>query len=142
MDGRGVIGFPMRLMLAAVLLALCTPVLAEMTEGFRDQTHESEAQCQTDKIREASASLYLSGPGSSRVVSIDIPAGYSITVGGEGAQAYSITVLKGDGQVSLTYNEHPSFRFIDVVKDISGHCELLLSCEKDSDGCGIRVAVI
>ena len=142
MDRRGVIGFPMRLMLAAVLLALCTPVLAEMTEGFRDQTYENEAQCQTDKIREASASLYMSGPGASRVVSLDIPAGYSITLGGEGAQAYSVTILKGDEEVMTFYSEHPSYRFIETVGEISGHCELLLSCERHDGGCGIRAAVI
>ena len=141
MDRRGVIGFPMRLMLAAVLLALCTPVLAEMTEGFRDQTYENEAQCQTDKIREASASLYMSGPGASRVVSLDIPAGYSITLGGEGAQAYSVTILKGVEEVMTIYNEHPSFRFIESMEDIAGHCDLLLTCERHDGGCGIRVAV-
>ena len=131
----------MRLMLAAVLLALCTPVLAEMTEGFRDQTYENEALCQTEKIREASASLYLSGPGASRVISLDIPSGYSVTLGGEDAQAFSISILKGDEVVSRTFAEHPAFRFTETVKDISGHCELLLTCERYDGGCGIRAAV-
>ena len=141
MDRRGVIGFPMRLMLAAVLLALCTPVLAEVTEGFRDQTHESEALCQTEKIMGASASLYLSGPGASRVISLDIPSGYSIILGGDDAYAYSVSILKGDDAISTVFTEHPSIRFINTIRDISGHCDLLLICERDDGGCGIRAAV-
>jgi hypothetical protein len=39
------------------------------------------------------------------------------------------------------YSEHPSYRFIETVGEISGHCELLLSCERYDGGCGIRAAV-
>ncbi len=139
MDSKGVTGFPMRLVVTAVILSLCIPVLAEMADGFREQASETEALRQISIIEDISSSLFYHGPGSSRVVEIDIPAGYELWIGGEGAYAYSVSLMYGDTPVKKVFMEHPSIPFSEETVKLSGHLTLRLECQKSDDGCCIGV---
>lgn len=142
MDNRGVLGFPMRLGLAFTLIALCVPVLSEMTEGFRDSTDENELNSEISKIIAECDRLYYGGSGSVSTVEIKTVPGYEIVIGGENADAYSVRIFKGDSEVSQTYLEHPSVRFHGDEKRYSGNTELLLKCETVNGNYGITVEQI
>ncbi len=142
MDRRGVTGFPMRLVAAAVLLSLCVPVLAEAADGFREQTCEKEAMGQISVIEEVSTSLYFSGPGASRVVGVSVPAGYELWIGGDGTDAYAISLMYGDVPVRKVFMEHPAFSFSEGCTKVTGTVSLRLECRNDGGTCSVGVAVL
>ncbi len=141
MDRRGITGFPMRLAVTAVILSLCVPVLAEMADGFREDACRTEALHQADIIDGCASSLFFSGPGSTRVVELQIPAGYELWVGGEGTDAYSVAVCRGDVPTDRVYMQHPSFRFTGGCVKLTGFVTLRLECQSVDGGCGIGVSV-
>ncbi len=142
MDRRGVTGFPMRLVVTAVILSLCVPVLAEAADGFKERTCEKEAMSQIEIIGDVSSSLFFCGPGSARAADLQIPAGYEIWIGGEGAEAFSITLAYGDSPVRKVYMDHPALSFAGGCTRITGQVSLRLECVTGELGCEIEVTQI
>ena len=140
MDCKGVTGFPMRLAVTAVILSLCTPILAEMADGFREHACETEAMRQISIIEDVSSSLYFNGPGASRVVDVCVPAGYELWVGGEGTDAFSVSLMYGDIPVRKVFMDHPSVAFSGDCFRITGKVTLKLECQHSDSGCTIGVS--
>ncbi|MCQ2085340.1 MAG: hypothetical protein MJZ21_04250 [archaeon] len=141
MDRKGAMGFPMRLTLAFILIALCIPSLSGMAAGFEEKTLESETDAQVGILLSAAGRTYYGGAGSSENVSLTIPAGFEISVGGEGTDAYSVCIYNNEGVVKTVYTDHPSIRFLGERIVLSGPCEVRLSCNDVSGTYGVQVGV-
>lgn len=140
MDNRGVMGFPMRITLAVVLCSLCIPALMGVAEDYEERTCLNEIGSEMQKITASAVSVYYGGAGCNASVSIDVPAGYSLAIGGTDIDRYSMVILKGDVEVSRHYNETPAFRFLNEKLIVSGHTDLRLACENNGMY-GVRVTV-
>ena len=103
MDGKGVTGFPWRISLAFLLVALCVPPLAGLAEGFQDTADGCEIQTEIEQITNSASTVYFGGAGTSLSINLSILPGYEITLGGEGAEAYCIKVSDPRGGETLTY---------------------------------------
>lgn len=79
--------------------------------------------------------MWYAGAGSSEEVSVDITAGYTVRLGGEGADQWSYGILSGDDLLQKNYLDSPKIRFLSCT-DVSGHCTLRISCT-NSGGYGI-----
>ena len=66
MDGKGVTGFPWRISLAFLLVALCVPPLAGLAEGFQDTADGCEIQTEIEQITNSASTVYLPRPIASR----------------------------------------------------------------------------
>lgn len=138
MDGRGVLGFPVRLGIAFLIIALFVPSVVAVAEHYSDESEGGSAKEAADTVFTVSARLWYSGAGSSERVVVDVPAGYELVFGGEGGYMWSYSVEKDGRTVSRTYPDSPSVRYPEEFR-ISGHAELTLACEKSSGVYGIVV---
>ena len=136
MDGKGVTGFPWRISLAFLLVALCVPPLAGLAEGFQDTADGCEIQTEIEQITNSASTVYFGGAGTSLSIDLSILPGYEITLGGEGAEAYCIKVSDPRGGETLTYMDHPAAKFLNTVT-LTGSCTLELVCEAEPEY-GIR----
>ena len=130
MDGKGVTGFPWRISLAFLLVALCVPPLAGLTEGFQDTADGGELQTEIERITNSASTVYFGGAGTSLSLDLIILPGYEITLGGEGAEAYCIKVTDPRGGETRTYMDHPAARFLNTVT-LTGSCTLELTCQNE-----------
>ena len=136
MDGKGVTGFPWRISLAFLLVALCVPPLAGLAEGFQDTADGCEIQTEIEQITNSASTVYFGGAGTSLSIDLSILPGYEITLGGEGAEAYCIKVSDPRGGETLTYMDCPAAKFLNTVT-LTGSCTLELVCEAEPEY-GIR----
>lgn len=136
MDGKGVTGFPWRISLAFLLVALCVPPLAGLAEGFQDTADGCEIQTEIEQITNSASTVYFGGAGTSLSIDLSILPGYEITLGGEGAEAYCIKVSDPHGGETLTYMDRPAARFLNTVT-LTGSCTLELVCQAEPEY-GIR----
>ncbi len=136
MDGKGVTGFPWRISLAFLLVALCVPPLAGLAEGFQDTADGCEIQTEIEQITNCASTVYFGGAGTSLSIVLYILPGYEITLGGEGAEAYCIMVSDPRGGETLTYMDRPAAKFLNTVT-LTGSCTLELVCQAEPEY-GIR----
>ena len=141
MDRRGVLGFPLRLGIAFLIIALFVPSLVSAIQGFQEESDLLEAEKEADSVMDAAERVWYSGTGSSESVSVHTPPGYCLRLGGQGPEAWSYSILKGDEIRETKYTESPKIRFIDDGILISGSSEIVLTCDVDGNGTyGIRAA--
>jgi hypothetical protein len=130
MDRKGVTGFPWRISLAFLLVALCVPPLAGLAEGFQDTADNREIDSEVERITNSASTVYFGGAGTSLSLDLSILPGYEITLGGEGAEAYCIKITDPNGTETRTFMEHPAARFLNSVT-LSGPCTLDLVCHDE-----------
>ena len=139
MDRRGVLGFPLRLGIAFLIIALFVPSLVSAVQGFQEESDMMDAEREADRVMGAAERVWYTGAGSSESVSVHTPAGSCIRIGGEGPEAWSYSVMKGDEVKETRYSESPKIRFIGDTIMLSGSSEVVLICDTDDDGIyGIR----
>ncbi|AGI47993.1 hypothetical protein TALC_01000 [Thermoplasmatales archaeon BRNA1] len=139
MDGRGVIGFPVRIGVAFLLVALCVPAISYAVDAFQESSELQRVDGEVDSIIEASGRIYFGGAGCSCTIDVHVEPGYEIWIGGEGPEAYSVSVVKGSSVRERTYAENPSVRFLGERMVLTGDSELLLECARIDGVYGIRV---
>jgi len=140
MDRKGVTGFPWRISLAFLLVALCVPPLAGLAEGFQDTADNREIDSEVERITNSASTVYFGGAGTSLSLDLSILPGYEITLGGEGAEAYCIKITDPNGTETRTFMEHPATRFLNSVT-LSGPCTLELVCH-DKPAYGITAVCL
>ena len=132
----------MRLGIAFLIIALFTPGLVTMAERYGDESQVSEARVQADAVVSAADEVWYSGQGSSERVDVSVPSGYEVTFGGQGADAWSYSILKGDSVKSRCYTESPTVMFVGGAVTLSGHCTVVVTATRDDDGrYGVEVDV-
>ncbi len=138
MDRRGVMGLPVRLGVALLILALATPSLVAAAGHFDREAEVSEARLAADTVYDAAARAWYSGNGGSETVEVSVPSGCSVVFGGEGADAWSYALYRGGELVSREYPESPGVRFLGVA-EVTGTGEVKVACRSTDDGYGVVV---
>ena len=139
MDGRGVLGLPLRIAIAFLIIALFAPSLVNVAESFRDDSDMAEMRNEADKAESLAEELWFAGKGSTGTVELHMQQGYSLTFGGTGADAWSYSIMKGDSVREKHFMETPDVRFLGEVFTATGSCVLTMECTSDEEGnYGIR----
>jgi len=103
-DLRGIEGLPLKLMIVALLVSLTLPVALTSLQGFSERLVSTAIESELDELEGAAISTFLGGPGSVRVVEMDIhmvSSGGSIELGGPRGtlESHSIRFCEGDLQI-------------------------------------------
>lgn len=142
MDRRGVLGLPMRLAVAMVIVSVCVPSLVYATETFKADSDVSEAASEVEKMVSAADSVYYSGYGSTCTIYVSIPAGCEIIIGGEDQDAYTMRVTY-DGDVKKTvYTQRPMIQFLGGPVTVTGSPELRFECVSEGGIYGVKVTYV
>jgi len=141
MDRKGVMGLPFRLAIAFMIIALFAPSVISAAESFSKDTDMADMRNEAEKAEDLAKNLWFAGKGSEGSVSIKTAPGYSIRFGGDGADAWSYSIMDGDDIVEKHRMETPDVRFLGEGFTATGSCNLRMLCTLDADGnYGISVA--
>ena len=138
MDRRGVMGLPVRLGVALLILALTAPSLVAAAEHFDREAEVSELRLAADTVYDAAGRVWYSGSGGCETVDVSVPSGCSIVFGGEGADAWSYALYRNGEEVSREYPETPAVRFLGS-SEIAGSGEIKIVCRNADGGYGVEV---
>lgn len=141
MDGKGLIGMPIRLAIAFLILALAVPLLVGMTEDLRDEVKSSELSIQAGKVSDTAKKAYYAGAGSVFTVEISIDHHCMLIIGGTGSDAYSIRMMSDGDEIGKMFMEGTVVKFMDEVS-VSGAQTLMLECVKNGHGNAVEVTVL
>ena len=122
------IGFPIRLAIAFLIIVLAVPPLMELAGDFRDDINISSANSEANRIRDTLSSVYYAGDGNTAYIDIHVPDGYTICIGGLDDRAYTLSVLYGDEIEDIVYLEHPAVKITGNQVCVSGNSGLEITC--------------
>ncbi|MCL1811611.1 MAG: hypothetical protein FWG41_05285 [Methanomassiliicoccaceae archaeon] len=142
MNKKGMIGFPMRLAVTFLILAIFVPVAVSMVDGLEKDSAASSAKSEAEKIANSVKKAYYSGAGSTDTVNVSLSGGSCLMVGGEGPDAYSISILLYDTVVEKMYLQRPSVKLLGDPVYIMGGRTLSVECVVESGTYGVKVSVL
>ena len=138
---KAMIGFPMRLAVAFLILSISLPVITGMAEDLKDDNRVGSTTAEGQKISHAISKVYYSGGGSIRTVEVSIDSHCFVKVGGAGSQCYSIGVYLEDMEKGRIYLQRPPVKIVGDGVEISGDTLGSVKCVRMADGCGVEVSV-
>jgi hypothetical protein len=137
------LGFPIRLAVTFLILSLAVPGMLCMVDDLNDESGVSATASEAEKISGAVSRAYYSGVGGISTVNVSVGHEYSIVIGGEGSNAYSLAVFSGDTEKERSYLQRPSVRIMnDEPLWVSGEHTLQCRCVSYNGTYGVEVTVI
>ena len=123
---------PIRLMVVFLLLSISVPLVANAMEQNEEDTKGTAMEHEIGRLYDSIIVVYYTGTGSSRTVSITVPNGCEMYVGGEGIEAFSIRSSFKGSPGPARYMETPTVELISNETLYEGkHNLVLLSVIKD-----------
>lgn len=111
-DQRGLEGLPLKLLLVALLISLSLPVVASAMADYRSSIEEAALGAEVSRLASSISEVHAAGEGNVRFITVEVPSGLSIEVGGEGIDAMSVRGVMADRVVRTTYLDDPPVRVI------------------------------
>jgi hypothetical protein len=137
LNKKGIVGFPLRLAVASLILAVFVPAAAGMIGDLEKDTSISAAKTEAERISDTVKRIYYSGTGSKGTVDVSLVSGSCLVLGGEGSDSYCITILFGDVSVGKIYMQRPSVMFIGDPLQITGSRTISFVCVNDGGKYGV-----
>lgn len=141
MDRRGVIGMPVRLMVALLIVAMCVPALSFAVGNFEEETDITEVKQEAGRMVSAASSVYYRGQGNSKVIDVKVKPGCELAIDPK-ENAYGINVVREGRVVDTIYSQRPPIKFIGDAVDVTGSATLRFTCEDNGGTYGVRVTPI
>lgn len=133
-------GLPMRIALAFLIIAICTPPLITAANDFSQQADMNGMTDDLDRISEAATKAYLGGVGTTVSTFVDLIPGYEMELGGDGADSYSVKVVRGGEIIEKRYLAHPSVPLLGKTV-LDGSCTLVFECVNEN-AYGVKVTAV
>ncbi len=130
----------MRIALAFLIIALCTPALMSAAQDFSRQADVRGMDDDLDRIADAASRAYLGGVGTSVRTYVELIPGYEIELGGSEADTYSVRLVHNGDVVEKRYLAHPSVPVTERAV-LDGSCEIVIECVDDV-GYGVKVTAV
>ena len=118
---------PLKLAISFLIIGLMLPSVITMTQNTQEDAQEMVVRSVAGQLSDAMTDCYYDGLGSGWTVNLTVPSGYSLEVGGDGAQAYIIRIVHGGEVVDRIYLDSPGFPVIGDITRISGTVRVEIS---------------
>jgi hypothetical protein len=136
------IGFPMRLAVTFLILAIFVPVAFSMVDGLERDSEAASAKTEAEKIADSAKRMYYSGAGSTDTVAISLSGSSCLIIGGDGSNAYCISILNDDTVVEKFYMQRPSVKYLGEPLYLIGSKTVSVECVMNNGEYGVVVKVI
>ena len=140
-DRRGIMSLPIKLMVTALVITISLPLITNVMADSERGMANAEMEQEVGKFMKAAELAHRSGNGSSRTVSIDLPAGCEICVGGEGSDGFSVRSVYNGETVSKHYFETPALKIAEQMT-FTGKVTMRLTSNETGDVPEIEVTVL
>lgn len=111
---------PVKLIVVFLVLSISFPMIMNAVDRNEEVTAVNEMEYEFTRFADAVTSVHYSGEGSMRSVTLDVPEGCTVQIGGEGADAYSIRGRYHDGNDTVRYMEVPPIMFVSELHLMDG----------------------
>ncbi|OPY31145.1 MAG: hypothetical protein A4E32_02130 [Methanomassiliicoccales archaeon PtaU1.Bin124] len=143
-DRNALEGMPLRLLLVTLMICLATPILFDSLVNFQKVSGSTIMQGQVDKVHKAALEVCNQGPGSQRIVKVEMPAeDCSLIIGGRSrSESMSLGFLLAGQEPVRTYLTDPNIRFVtcdNATISIHGAQVITLRCVNDAEGFAVEV---
>lgn len=138
---KAMIGFPIKLTVAFLILSVAVPALSGMVGHMNDTADTQAASHEADRVSAAISTAYYSGVGSIRTVDVSLKSGASLQIGGEGSKSYSIGVLLNDVEKTRVYMQRPLVKINGDGIVVHNDATICIKCIKMGNGCGVEVSL-
>lgn len=128
----------MRLAVCFLVIGLMAPMVINAAEDSQTEISHADLWRESGTLKDAIGRVYYGGTGTSVSVEMDIPAGQSILVGGDGADAFTMRLLDSEEQVGIVYLDSPTVRITNGPVAISGPGTVTVRAVNDG-GYGVEV---
>ena len=132
---------PIKLMVTMTIIAISLPALTGIMDDSERGIADAEMGQEVERFMNAAMLAHRSGDGSSRTVSISLPAGCELCVGGEGGDAFCVRSVYNGGIVSKNYFETPVLKICKQMT-FSGNMTLKLTSVDSGEIPEIEVTVL
>lgn len=139
---KAMIGFPMRLAVAFLILSVSVPILSEMVDDIENNDSVMAASNEAEKISDAITRTYYAGVGGSCTVDVDIGSDCYLSIGGKDSFAYTIGIFLGDVEKERLYLQRPTVQIFGDGLDISGQMTLSVECVRMNGEYGVEVNIV
>ncbi len=112
LNRKGILGLPMRLAVVFLIIGLSVPIIADVVDSGEKDMLTAELETEAGRIISSVSSVHYDGKGSSRTVSVLIPTGCEMHIGGDGADAYSISLYCLGRDCGKLYLERPAIKLV------------------------------
>ena len=136
------IDLPIWLVVTFLILAVFVPVALHMVDDLGKDSAAAYGKSEAEKVENVIKRAYYSGAGSSDTVSVSLSGGTCLVIGGNGSDAYCITVLLDDTVVEKVYLQKPSVKIIGEPLYVMGKRTLSVECVMESGIYGVKVSII
>lgn len=140
-DRKGVIGMPVRLAAAFLILAVTVPIMMGAAGHLEKESDTAELKRQAEIISGNAEKAYYGGTGSIFTADVRIAGDCRLEIGGTGSDAYKIKMFRGDEEVGCIVMERPPVRFASPVA-VTGTLTLCFECVGTPEGCAVEVSRI
>jgi len=138
---KGVMSLPIKLMVTMMIIAVSLPALTGIMDDSERGMADAEMGQEAERFMNAAVLAHRSGDGSTRTVSISLPAGCELCVGGEGSDAFCVRSVYNGEIVSKDYFETPVLK-INEQMTFSGNVTMKLTSVDSEDVPEIEVTVL
>lgn len=138
-DDRGVLGMPVRLAVAVLVIATMVPVVLGMVGTAEDSIGSSELEREADRLRDGAARAYYGGEGTIVSVDLRLPPGASLGVGGDGGGRYVIRLIEDGEEVGRVYIDRPAVPVLGPAAEVSGSVTVKLEAVTVDGVYGVRL---
>ncbi len=130
---------PLKLAISFLIIGLMLPTVIAMTDSADERADIMIVHSVADDLADILTDCYYDGIGSGRTVTVTIPSGYSLELGGGGSSAYIIRVLDNGEVVDRVYLDSPGFPVIGETLTLTGTVMLEVSAVISEDVLGVEV---
>lgn len=139
-DDRGILGLPVKMAVAMVIVVTMAPLLLGMVQTAEDSMTVLTAESEAKRIADGMTRAYYGGVGTEETVLVTIPVGESVEMGGSGTDAYVIRVMDPYGNVTRLYAGTPSIPVIGDAVSITGEAAVRITCAVVDGVYGVTVS--
>ncbi len=122
-----------------LIIATVTPIVLNMADVAEHGMETSESMSEARTLADGISRAYYGGSGTTVTVSLSLPAGESLAIGGDGGDAYSIRILIDGEERERVLLQNPSVEILGGETEISGDAIVSLRCEVSEGVYGVRV---
>ena len=135
------IGMPLKLMVSFLIISLVLPSVGMMVSEVREDLSSQDLDAETDRIVECIYRTYRSGTGATESVTVDIPPGGSILIGGTGIDSHTVRVCH-EGEVVETIGlDRAPVRLSEALMELTGRCTVTFQCTETDTGLVVEATV-
>lgn len=99
-------------MVVFLIISISLPLVINVMEDNKETSAASALEHEFGRFYDAASVVHYSGIDSTRTITLNVPEGCGISIGGDGVDAYSLRGTYEEKEVAVRYMEQPRIMLV------------------------------